>query len=45
MLQPKRVKWRKHHRGRRRGVAHGGSRVAFGDYGLQSLDAAWIDGR
>ena len=45
MLQPKRVKWRKHHRGRRRGVAHGGSHVAFGDYGLQSLDAAWVDGR
>ena len=45
MLQPKRVKWRKHHRGRRRGVAHGGSQVAFGEFGLQSLDAAWIDGR
>jgi large subunit ribosomal protein L16 len=45
MLQPKRVKWRKHHRGRRRGLAQGGSHVAFGDFGLQSLDAAWIDGR
>ena len=45
MLQPKRVKWRKHHRGRRRGVAQGGSQVAFGEFGLQSLDAAWIDGR
>ena len=45
MLQPKRVKWRKHHRGRRRGLAQGGSSVAFGDFGLQSLDAAWIDGR
>jgi large subunit ribosomal protein L16 len=45
MLQPKRVKWRKHHRGRRRGLAATGSHVAFGDYGLQSLDAAWVDGR
>ena len=45
MLQPKRVKWRKHHRGRRRGQASGGSTVAFGEFGLQSLEAAWIDGR
>lgn len=45
MLQPKRVKWRKHHRGRRRGIASSGNTVAFGEYGLQALDAAWIDGR
>lgn len=45
MLQPKRVKWRKHHRGRRRGIASGGHFIAFGDYGLQALDAAWIDSR
>ncbi|HJN93482.1 MAG TPA: 50S ribosomal protein L16 [Dehalococcoidia bacterium] len=45
MLQPKRVKWRKHHRGRRRGVASTGNSVAFGEFGLQSLDAAWVDGR
>jgi len=45
MLQPKRVKWRKHHRGRRRGIASGGSSVAFGEFGLQALEAAWIDGR
>jgi large subunit ribosomal protein L16 len=45
MLQPKRVKWRKHHRGRRRGLAMNGNTVAFGEHGLQSLDAAWIDGR
>ena len=45
MLQPKRVKWRKHHRGRRRGLAMSGNTVAFGEHGLQSLDAAWIDGR
>ena len=45
MLQPKRVKWRKQHRGRRRGRASGGATVAFGEFGLQSLEAAWIDGR
>jgi large subunit ribosomal protein L16 len=45
MLQPKRVKWRKHHRGRRRGLAKGGSSIDFGDFGLQALDAAWIDSR
>lgn len=45
MLQPKRVKWRKQHRGHRRGVASTGNTVAFGEFGLQSLDAAWVDGR
>ena len=45
MLQPRRVKWRKHHRGRRRGMAQSGNSVAFGEVGLQSLEAAWIDGR
>ncbi len=45
MLQPKRVQWRKHHRGHRRGLSHAGSSIAFGEYGLQALDAAWIDGR
>ena len=45
MLMPKRTKYRKVHRGRRRGTAKGGTRVNFGDYGLQSLDAAWITSR
>lgn len=45
MLQPRRVKWRKHHRGHRRGLANAGNTIAFGEYGLQALDAAWIDGR
>lgn len=45
MLQPKRVKWRKQHRGHRRGVASTGNTVAFGEFGLQSLEAAWVDGR
>ena len=37
MLQPKRVKWRKEHRGRMRGNAKGGTRVEFGEYGLKAL--------
>ncbi len=45
MLMPKRVKYRKQHRGRVKGEAHSGNYVAFGDYGLQSLERAWIDAR
>jgi large subunit ribosomal protein L16 len=45
MLQPRRVKHRKHHRGSRRGVASGGTTVAFGEFGLQAQAAAWIDSR
>ena len=45
MLQPKRVKHRKQHRGRRAGLANGGSTVQFGEYGLKTLDAAWITNR
>ena len=45
MLSPKRVKHRKQHRGRRAGMAKGGSTVQFGEYGLKSLDAAWITNR
>ena len=37
MLMPKRVKFRKQHRGRMRGKAQRGSTIAFGTYGLQSL--------
>ncbi len=42
---PKRTKYRKPHRGRRRGMAKGGTRVNFGDYGLQALEPAWITAR
>ncbi|MBI2849527.1 MAG: 50S ribosomal protein L16 [Chloroflexi bacterium] len=45
MLQPKRVKYRKTHKGHRRGAAHSGNAVIFGDYGLQALDAAWLTAR
>ncbi len=45
MLQPSRVKYRKHHKGRRRGEAHAGNTVVFGDFGLQALESAWITSR
>ena len=45
MLMPKRVKYRKAHRGRRAGNAKRGSSVAFGDFGLKSLEPAWITSR
>ncbi len=45
MLMPKRTKYRKVHRGRMRGNAKGGTRVSFGDYGIQSLEPGWITAR
>ena len=45
MLMPKKVKYRKHHRGRMRGRAKGGDVVSFGDYGLQALEPGWITAR
>src|SRR5205823_13284769 len=45
MLMPKRVKHRKVHRGKRGGVAQRGNTVAFGEYGLQALEAGWVDSR
>ncbi len=42
LLFPKRTKYRKQHRGRRRGVASRGNEVAFGEFGIQSLAPAWI---
>ncbi len=44
-MMPKRTKYRKVQRGRIRGSAQRGNRVSFGDFGLQSLDAAWVSGR
>lgn len=44
-MQPSRSKFRKVMRGRLRGVATRGHTVAFGDYGLQSLDACWLSAR
>jgi len=45
MLIPKRVKYRKMHRGRRQGIATRGATVAFGDYGLQAVEACWMSNR
>ena len=45
MLMPKRVKYRKVHRGRRRGMALRGNQVSFGDFGLQALEPAWVSSR
>ena len=45
MLMPKRVKYRKEQRGRMRGKAHRGSNLAFGEYGLQALEPAWLTNR
>jgi len=45
MLQPKRVKHRKQHRGRMPGNTKGGSRVEFGEYGLKTLERGWITNR
>ena len=42
MLMPKRVKYRRVHRGRLTGKAYRGNFVSYGDYGLQALEPAWI---
>ena len=42
MLMPKRVKYRKAHRGRMKGYAKGGTDISFGQYGLMALEPAWI---
>lgn len=45
MLMPKRVKYRRQHRGRMKGYAKGGTEVSFGDYGLVATEASWITAR
>lgn len=45
MLMPKKVKYRKQHRGRRRGKAYRGGEVNFGQYGLQALETEWVTDR
>src|SRR4051794_6582714 len=45
MLMPKRVKYRKQHRGRMRGLAKGGTRVEFGEYGLKAVERGWVTNR
>lgn len=45
MLQPKRVKWRKPHKGKIKGRASRGAKVSFGEYGLQALEGGWVTAR
>jgi large subunit ribosomal protein L16 len=45
MLMPKKVKYRRVHRGRRTGPASGGTAVDFGDFALQALEACWMTNR
>ncbi len=45
MLMPKRVKYRKQHRGRMTGKAYRGCEVLYGEYGLQALEPAWVSDR
>ena len=45
MLMPKRVKFRKQHRGRRTGKAFRGSKITFGQFGLKALEDHWITSR
>ena len=45
MLMPKRVKFRKTHRGTMKGVATRGNKVSFGDYGLMALEYGWLSAR
>ena len=42
MLMPKRVKYRRLHRGRMKGIATKGNKVTYGDYGLVAMEPAWI---
>jgi large subunit ribosomal protein L16 len=45
MLMPKKVKHRKQQRGRRTGMAKGGTVITFGDYGIQALEPGWVTAR
>jgi large subunit ribosomal protein L16 len=45
MLMPRKVKHRKHHRGRLTGQSKGGNVVHFGEYGIQALEPGWITAR
>ena len=45
MLMPKKVKHRKHHRGRTKGVSRGRTELTYGEYGIQALEPGWITAR
>lgn len=45
MLMPKKIKFRKHQRGKRRGLAQTGSTLSFGNFGLQAVECGWLSTR
>jgi large subunit ribosomal protein L16 len=45
MLAPKRVKFRKMHKGRMTGIGYRGSEVSYGEYGLKAMEPAWVTSR
>src|SRR5688500_15440079 len=45
MLMPRKTKFRRHHRGHRRGTSRGQTTVQFGEYGIKALEAGWITNR
>jgi large subunit ribosomal protein L16 len=45
MLMPRKTKFRRHHRGHRRGTSRGQTTVQFGEYGLKALEAGWVTNR
>lgn len=45
MLMPKRVRWRKHHRGRMKGKSQRGNTLSFGKYGIKALEPCWMTAR
>ncbi len=45
MLMPRKIAHRKHHRGRTRGTAKGGTELHFGEYGIQALEPGWLTAR
>ena len=45
MLQPKRTKFRRYHRGKRRGKASRGNKILYGDSGLQAIEPGWLKAR
>ena len=45
MVMPRKTKFRRHHRGHRRGISRGQTTVQFGEYGLKAVEAGWISNR
>jgi large subunit ribosomal protein L16 len=45
MLVPRKVKYRKQHHPKRKGIASGGTRVTFGDFGIQAIEPAYVTNR